>query len=118
MENDRGKALSFATFGGQIGIMFLPIIVVKLMNIIDWQQVWLISSLTLLIFFVPFMFVALNNQNIRHSNFKNSYNQLKDKKIITVREIFFDKKFYIYLPLSIAAPFISTGFNVSIKYLL
>ncbi|MDC0194783.1 MFS transporter [Alphaproteobacteria bacterium] len=107
--NDRGKALSFASFGGQIGVMFLPIIAVKFLNIISWQQVWMIASLSILIIFIPLLFLSLKNQNTRHSNFKENNKDIKNGRKWKTREIIFDKKFYIYLPLSISAPFISTG---------
>ena len=107
--NNRGKALSFASFGGQIGVMFLPIIAVKFLNIISWQQVWMIASLSILIIFIPFLFLSLKNQNTRHLNFKENNKEIKNRRKWRTREIIFEKKFYVYLPLSISAPFIGTG---------
>ena len=107
--NNRGKALSFASFGGQIGVMFLPIIAVKFLNIISWQQVWMIASLSILIIFIPFLFMSLKNQNTRHLNFKENNKEIKNGRKWRTREIIFEKKFYVYLPLSISAPFIGTG---------
>ena len=37
---NRGKALSFATLGGMIGVMIFPIIVVKLTHLFGWKNVW------------------------------------------------------------------------------
>ncbi len=105
---NRGKAISFSTFGGMIGVMFLPFIVVKLTYSIGEQNVWLISSLSLL-FFIPLIFLILKDQNERQKNFKKKFIiDSLDKKWRT-RDVLIDKKFYIYLPLSIAIPFISTG---------
>ena len=107
--SNRGKAISVGTFGGQIGVMFLPIIVVTSLQVIDWRHVWLLGSLSILILFVPLLFFALQNQSNRHSNFKEVSKKSENNKKWKTREIIFDKKFYIYLPLTLAAPFISTG---------
>ena len=107
--SNRGKAISFATFGGQIGVMFLPIIAVALLKVIDWRYVWLVGSFSIMIIFIPFLFLSLQNQTRRHLNFKQCNQSSNLNKKWKTREVVFDKKFYIYLPLSIAAPFISTG---------
>ena len=108
-DKNRGKALSISTLGGMIGVMILPIVVVKLTFLVGWRHVWLISSLSILIFFIPLLFLALQNQSIRHSNFSKFSNNLSEKKRLRTRDILLDKKFYIYLPISIATAFISTG---------
>ena len=105
---NRGKAISFSTFGGMIGVMLLPIIVVKLSKFVGYQNVWLIAFVSLLIF-IPFLFFILNNQRSRHKNFsKNNFSNTINKKLRT-RDVLLDKKFYYYLPISISTPFISTG---------
>lgn len=105
---NRGKALSVSTFGGMIGVMILPIIVVKLTVIIGWRNVWLVSSLSIIIIFIPLLFAALNNQSIRHLNFSEN-SQILNKKKWRTRDVIFDKRFYIFLPITIATPFITTG---------
>jgi MFS family permease len=106
---NRGKAISVSTFGGMIGVMILPLIVVYLTKIIGWQHVWLVSSLSILIFFLPLLFLALQDQNIRHSNFTESIKGNEENKRWKTREVIVDTKFYVYLPLSIATSFINTG---------
>ena len=107
--NNRGKALSVSTFGGMIGVSILPIIVVKLTYLIGWQNVWLLASLTILVFFIPLLFLALQNQVSRHSNFIKYYKTNLNNRKWKIRELIFDKKLYIYLPITIATPIISTG---------
>ncbi len=107
--NNRGKALSVSTFGGMIGVSILPIIVVKLTYLIGWQNVWLLASLTILVFFIPLLFLALQNQVSRHSNFIKYYKTNLNNRKWKIRELIFDKKLYIYLPITIATPLISTG---------
>ena len=106
---NRGKAISFASFGGQAGVMFLPIVVIRLLDIMDWRHVWLVAGLIILVFFIPLLFVSLQKQSSRHAKFKESIVKTTFNKKWKTREIIFDKNFYIYLPLSIAAPFICTG---------
>ena len=69
---NRGKAISFASFGGQVGVMFLPIIVIKLLGIMDWRHVWLVAGLTILVFFIPLLLLSLQKQSARHARFKES----------------------------------------------
>ena len=106
---NRGKAISVGTFGGNIGIMFLPFIVIKLLAIMDWRYVWLGAALTILVFFIPLLFLFLYKHEVRHSNFKELSVDITSNKKWKTREVIVDKKFYIYLPMSIAASFISTG---------
>ena len=107
--NDRGKAISISTFGGMIGVMLLPLIIVNLNNLIGWYNVWLVASLSILILFIPLLFVILKNQSNRHSIFSKSSENLINNKKWRTRDVFANKNFYIYLPITIATPFISTG---------
>ena len=106
---NRGKAISFASFGSPVGVMFLPIIVIKLLDIMGWRHVWLVASLTILIFFIPLLFLSLQKQSNRHAKFKELIVETTFNKKWKTREIIADKKFYIYLPLSVATSFICTG---------
>ena len=106
--NNRGKALSVATLGGMVGVMFLPYIALNYFKNIEMNQLWLYAFVSI-IFFIPFIFLALSDQKARHNKFDQALiNDPLNLKLRT-RDIIKDKKFYIYLPLSIAAPFISTG---------
>ena len=106
--NNRGKAISVATLGGMLGVMFLPLVVIKLFDFFNLNQLWLLASISILMF-LPIMLFILKNQKQRHSNFKLLASKDSLNKRWRTRDILFDKKFFIYLPLSIAAPFISTG---------
>ena len=105
---NRGKAISIATLGGMTGVMFLPIIVINLMNLYTIKQVWLMASITI-IFFIPLLFIALNDQSLRHINFKKKIISDPLNKKWRTRDVLKNNKFYIYLPLSITPSFISTG---------
>tara|TARA_A100001011_G_scaffold180642_2_gene189523 strand:- start:4319 stop:5509 length:1191 start_codon:yes stop_codon:yes gene_type:complete len=103
---DRGKAISIATLGGTLGIMLLPIVVVYLKNYFSFRQIWLLSSLSLIIF-LPILFFILGNQKIRQDKFSNNIGE--QKEILTILSIIKNKNFLIYLPLTIAFSFIGTG---------
>ena len=106
--NNRGKALSVATFGGMTGVMFLPYIALNYFKNVEMNQLWFYTSISL-ICFIPFIFLALSDQKARHSKFDQSLINDPLNLNLRTRDIIKDKKFYIYLPLSMAAPFISTG---------
>ena len=103
---DKGKAISVATLGGTIGIMFLPIIVVYLKNFFSFKQIWLLSSVSL-IFFLPILFITLADQKIRQKRFQESIGERN--KILTTMSVLKNKNFLTYLPITTAFSFIGTG---------
>ncbi len=106
--NDKGKALSVATLGGMMGVMFLPYFALNFFKDTEFKQLWFYATFSIIIF-IPFIFYTLSNHKNRHDKFKTELkNNLLNKKLRT-RDVLKDKKFYIYLPISISASFICTG---------
>lgn len=103
---NRGKAISIGNLGGMLGVMFLPFLVVYLNYYFNFKQIWLLCSLSLLIF-LPVLYFTLNNQSSRQEKFKESIN--KDSKKWKTIDVIKNKKFLIYLPLTTAFSFIGTG---------
>ena len=103
---DRGKAISIGNLGGMLGVMFLPFLVVYLNYYLNFKQIWLLCSLSLLIF-LPVLYFTLNNQSSRQEKFKESIN--KDSKKWKTIDVIKNKRFLIYLPLTTAFSFIGTG---------
>ena len=103
---NRGKAISIGNLGGMLGVMLLPIFVVYLSRFFDFKQIWLICSLSIIIF-LPILYFTLSNQNERQIKFNNSIKETK--KIWTTLQVIKDKRFLIYLPLTISFSFIGTG---------
>ena len=68
---NRGKAISIGNLGGMLGVMFLPVIVVYLSSIFSFRQIWLLCSISLVIF-LPILFLTLSNQIERQKKFKDS----------------------------------------------
>ena len=106
--NNRGKALSVATLGGMSGVMFLPYIMLNYLKDIEIKQLWVYASISIIVF-IPFIFIALSDQKARHNKFDQALIDDPFNLKLRTRDIIKDRKFYIYLPLSLAAPFISTG---------
>ena len=105
---NRGKALSIVTLGGMTGVMFLPYITINIFMNSTMSQLWTYAAFSI-ICFIPFIFFALSGQKERHNKFDNDLIDDPLYKKLRTRDIIKDKKFYIYLPLSIASSFISTG---------
>ena len=103
---DKGKAISVGNLGGMFGVMILPIIVVYLYQYLNFKQIWLLASLSLIIF-LPILYFILYNQNDRQKKFvetvKDENNTWKTIDVIK------NKQFLIYLPITSSFSFIGTG---------
>ena len=106
---NRGKALSFGSFGQPIGEMVLPILVVLLLTLVGWQLTWLFAGFSILVIFIPLYLFLLKDHRERHKKFLESQKKKNDEKIFDRRDLFKDFKFYIYLPSYLMPPFIVTG---------
>ena len=106
--NNRGKALSVSTLGGMIGVMLLPMFIIYLMKYYTFNQIWLAASISIIIF-IPIIFFLLNDQVKRHINFKKNISNDSSNQKWRTRDLIKQKKFYIYLPISITSSFVSTG---------
>ena len=105
---DRGKAISVATLGGMLGIMFLPKLVVSLNTFLDFKSIWFYTALSLLVL-IPFIFISLFDQKKRDLNLQNNIADKKMHKVWTITQILSDRIFFIYFPLALSSPFIGTG---------
>ncbi len=106
--NDKGKALSVATLGGMMGVMLLPYFALNFFKDTELKQLWLYATFSIIIF-IPFIFFTLYNHKNRHDKFKTELKDNPLNKKLSTRDVLKDKKFYIYLPISISASFICTG---------
>ena len=106
--NDRGKAISVASLGGMLGIMFLPKIVVNLDSYFNFKTLWFLTTATLLIL-IPIIYFILYNQKNRDLILKKNIDNEKTHKSWTITEILKDRIFFIYFPLAASFPFIGTG---------
>ena len=60
----RGKALSISWFGLSSAEFIMPVLMVYLLTIISWQNLWVIFSITVLIFLPIVSFSLIKNLNL------------------------------------------------------
>ena len=108
----RGRALSISWFGLSSAEFIMPVLMVYLLTIIDWQNLWVIFSLTVLIVLPIASFLLIKNLNLDSREASN-----EDKKDVEIkqwkrREVIKDYRFYIISSNMLAMPWIFTGFAV------
>jgi predicted MFS family arabinose efflux permease len=108
----RGRALSISWFGLSSAEFIMPVLMVYLLTIIDWQNLWVIFSLTVLIILPIASFLLIKNLNLDSREASD-----EDKKNIEIkqwkrREVIKDYRFYIISSNMLAMPWIFTGFAV------
>ncbi len=109
----RGKALSAGWFGLSAAEFILPVLIVYLLAIIEWINIWLIISISVLVFLPAASYFLVNN--LKLDSRENSDNrEFKDDKIKQWKriEIIKDYRFYIICSSMLAMPSIATGIFV------
>ena len=114
----RGKALSIGWFGLSTAEFILPVLIVYLLTLTAWQNIWLSISV-LILFFLPFIAFAL----IKNLNF-DSREDVNDKNFVekeiknwTRVEVLKDYRFYIVCLNMLAMTWIATGVFVYQSYI-
>jgi len=106
----RGKALSVGWFGLSTAEFILPVLIVYLLTITAWQNIWLSISIIVLVF-LPFVsFFLIKNLNF-DSRENDDSNQLEKKEIKQWKriEVLKDYRFYVVCLNMLAMPWIATG---------
>ena len=108
----RGRALSISWFGLSSAEFIMPVLMVYLLTIIDWQNLWLIFSISVLIILPIVSFLLIKNLNLdsREANDENiKHVEIKQWRR---RDVLKDYRFYIISFNMLAMPWIFTGFAV------
>jgi predicted MFS family arabinose efflux permease len=108
----RGRALSISWFGLSSAEFMLPVLMVYLLTILDWQNLWLIFSITVLIVLPISSYLLIKNLNL-----DSRETESEDIKEIEIKqwkrvEVIKDYRFYIISLNMLAMPWIFTGFAV------
>ena len=106
----RGKALSTCWFGLSTAEFILPVLIVYLLTITTWQNIWILISLLILIFLPITSFTLIKRLNFdSREEIKNE--ELKEKNIKQWKriEVLKDHRFYIVCLNMLAMPWIATG---------
>ena len=106
----RGKALSTCWFGLSTAEFILPVLIVYLLTITTWQNLWISISI-LVIIFLPFIsFVLVKNLDFdSREDIDEEVSDKKDIKNWTRVEVLKDYRFYIICLNMLAMPWIATG---------
>jgi len=106
----RGKALSTCWFGLSSAEFILPVLIVYLLTITTWQNIWISISLIVLIF-LPITSFALIKRLSFNSREEVKNEELKEKNIRQWKriEVLKDYRFYIVCLNMLAMPWIATG---------
>jgi len=106
----RGKALSVGWFGLSSAEFILPVLIVFLLTITNWENIWMIISLLVLIILPIASYLLVKNINL-DSREKTNDDEFKEENIKqwTRKEVIKDYRFYIVNMNMLAMPWIATG---------
>ncbi len=115
----RGKALSTGWFGLSAAEFILPVLMIYLLSIINWQDIWLYISILILLFLPILSFILIKNLNFdsREEMSENERHQTNIKNW-TRSEVLKDYRFYIICMNMLAMPWIATGVFVYQSFIL
>ena len=106
----RGKALSIGWFGLSSAEFILPVLIVFLLTLTNWENIWLIISLVVLIFLPIASYLLVKNIKL-DSREKTDDEEFKEENIKqwSRKEVIKDYRFYIINMNMLAMPWIATG---------
>jgi len=106
----RGKALSTSWFGLSTAEFILPVLIVYILTITSWQNIWIFISILILIILPTTSFVLIKNLNFDSREELEEHEQ-KEKDIFQWKriEVLKDYRFYIICLNMLAMPWIATG---------
>ena len=109
-ERSRGRALSTTWLGLSLAEFILPLLIVFLLTIIEWRNIWLSISILIIVVLPLVSFFLVKDINL---DSRESYNnkKIKIKKIKQWRriEVLKDYRFYVVCLNMLAMPWIATG---------
>ena len=108
----RGRALSISWFGLSSAEFILPVLMVYLLSILDWKNLWVIFSIIVLVVLPVASFLLIKNLNLdSRENNEENIDEIKIKQWKRA-EVLKDYRFYIICLNMLAMPWIFTGFAV------
>ncbi|MDC0151058.1 MFS transporter [Candidatus Pelagibacter sp.] len=106
----RGKALSTCWFGLSTAEFILPVLIVYLLTVTTWQNIWISISILVLIFLPTISFILIKKLNFE-SREETNEKDLKDRSIKQWKriDVLKDYRFYIVCLNMLAMPWVATG---------
>ena len=119
-ERRRGKALSYIWLGMSLGEFLLPVLIVYLLSFIYLRDLWVQTSIVILVILPAFSFLTVKNISIFSREDKNENNKIDfiPIKSWTRKEVLKDLKFYTMLPSLLAPSFIITGIVINQGFII
>tara|TARA_B100000686_G_scaffold266992_1_gene282029 strand:- start:1469 stop:2698 length:1230 start_codon:yes stop_codon:yes gene_type:complete len=119
-EKRRGKALSYIWLGMSLGEFLLPILIVYLLTFMYWRDLWIQSSIIILIILPALSFFTIKDISIfsREEKKGSDNNKFLLIKSWTRKEVLKDFKFYTMLPTLLAPSFIITGIVINQSFII
>ena len=115
----RGKALSTCWFGLSTAEFFLPVLIVYLLTITSWQNLWISISILVLIFLPITSFTLVKKLNFNsREDVENKEFKEKDIKQWKRVEVLRDYRFYVICLNMLAMPWIATGVFVYQSFII
>ena len=103
---ERGRAVSIATIGHQIGDGLLPLVVVGLLVVMDWRTVWSLSAVLLIVVGLPLIHVLLSRPRTPKGK---DYDNFESGRQWTRPEVLRDLPFWMVCTGVFAPAFIGTS---------
>jgi len=114
----RGKALSAGWFGLSTAEFILPILIVYLLTIMSWQNVWVFISILILIFLPLSSFFLIRKLDFdTREQVDSNVSKIKEIKQWKRIEVVKDYRFYVICLNMLAMPWIATGVFVFQSYI-
>ena len=106
----RGKALSICWFGLSSSEFILPVLIVFLLSLTTWQNIWMIISLVILIFLPLASYILVRSVKL-DTREQTDDQEFKEENIKQWKriEVVKDFKFYVVSMNMLAMPWIATG---------
>ena len=115
----RGKALSTGWFGLSTAEFILPVLIVYLLAIYNWKNIWITISIITIVFLPIASYFLVKNLNFESRETNDGDNVLNDKiKEWKRAEVIKDYRFYIICANMLAMPWIATGTFVYQSFIL
>ena len=115
----RGKALSTGWFGLSTAEFILPVLIIYLLTIYDWRNIWMTISVVVIIFLPLVTYILVKNLNLdsREGDINENHKEENIKQWKRI-EVIKDYRFYIVCANMLAMPWIATGVFVYQSFIL
>ena len=119
-EKTRGKALSVTWLGLSAAEFILPVLMVYLLTITSWRNIWISISLLVLILLPIASFTLIKKLNLDSREDSKDYNQKINTNIKqwTRSEVLKDYRFYVVILNMLSMPSIATGVFVYQSFII